>query len=537
LGLGWPGAAIAQTVLDRVDPSKLEVGVPKDEQRRGDAVIGTPPVGVSEPVGARNAITVGAIALSGLERLRASDFADIFEAYVGRTVSPDGLRALTDAIAGRARDRGYVFAQASIAPQAIAAGVLRVIVDEGRIDEVRLRGAPNDAARAALAPLVGAGPVTMADLERRLLIAGDVDGIWVRSTQFVREGTRNILVVEVNVDRIGGYLGLDNSGSRPIGPIQLDLSIRVAQLLAADDLVTFSALATPAEPNEFAYARVRYGKRISRSGTEMSLAASFSRARPGSYLASRDIEGRSWNLTLATLHPVIRRREESLWLEGSFGMRTVVQDRADLRARRDRLVVARIGTYGFVATPGGRLRANLTVSQGLDLFDATRRRDPLASRRDASGRFTTVAASFDWTMKPVGGVSAQLGVATQLAAQPLLVSEETGLGGGSFLRGYDYSERIGDRGAMASAELRYDPAARIGPFRKPRLYAFVDGGYVENLRGGSGGGSLFSTGGGARAGIGASTTADVGIAVPLSGPRYDSGDASPIVNFRLSRRF
>ncbi|HVF94424.1 MAG TPA: ShlB/FhaC/HecB family hemolysin secretion/activation protein [Sphingomonas sp.] len=532
-----PALVTAQTILDRVDPSKIEVGVPKDEQRRGDTPVGTPPTTAPTIATARAPITVGAITLSGLERLHAADFADIFELYVGRTVSPDALRGLTDAIAARARSRGYVFAQASIAPQTMTAGVLRVIVDEGRVDEIRFRGSENDAVRGALLPLVGAGPVTLDQVERRLLIAGDVDGIWLRGTQFVREGDRNVLLVDVAADRVTAYLGLDNLGSRPIGPLQADLSIRVAQLLADDDLVTFSALTTPFEPNEFAYARLRYGKRIATGGTEMSLAASYSRARPGSYLASREIEGRSWNATLGVLHPLLRRREQSLWLEGSFGVRTVLQDRAERRARRDRLTVARLGAYGFTAAAGGRLRANLTISQGVDLFGATRRNDPFASRSDASGRFTTVAASADWTMTPIGGFSAQLGVATQIAAQPLLVSEETGLGGGSFLRGYNYSERIGDNGTMASAELRYTPAAKLGPLRKPQLYGFFDGGYVTNLDGGSGGGALFSTGAGLRAGVGQTMTADVALAVPLSGARYDNGNSDPIVSFRLTRRF
>lgn len=543
LGIGVVGwlacaqAAGAQTVLDRVDPSKVEAGVPKDPPRRGDSPVATPPTSAPVIATAAAPVTVGAISLVGLERLHAADFADIFEIYVGRTVSPAALIGLTDAIAERARSRGYIFAQATIAPQTMTAGILRVDIDEGRIDDVRLRGTDNAAVRAALAPLVGAGPVTLDQVERRLLIAGDIDGIWLKRTQFVREAKLGILVVEVAPDRVAAYLGIDNSGSRPIGPVQADLTVRVSQLLAADDIVTFTALATPTEPHEFGYGRLRYGKRIAASGTEMSAAASYSRARPGSYLIGRDIEGRSWTANLGLLQPLLRRRAESLWLEGSFGLRTVTQDRGDVRARRDRLTVARLGAYGFANVAGGRLRSNVTISQGVDLFAATRRGDPFASRDDAGGRFTSLALSGDWTLTPIDGFSAQIAVATQLAAQPLLVSEETGLGGGAFLRGYDYSERIGDQGAMASLELRYSPADKLSVLVRPQLYGFVDGGRVTNLDAGAGGGTLFSTGAGIRSGIGASLSADVGIAFPLSGDRYDSGDSDPIVNVRLAHRF
>lgn len=536
-GILCTSAAGAQRVLDRVDPTRVEETVPGDGKLPGNApaAISAPRVATSSSTAAP--ITVGAITLSGLEVLRPSDFADIFELYVGRTLSPAALSGLTDAIAERARARGFVLASATISPQPLAAGILRVSVDEGRVDAIRVVGGANKAVDAALAPLVGSGPVTLAQLERHLLVAGDVDGVWVRGTQLIRENGRNILEVRLGIERFGAVLGLDNSGSRPIGPLQADLLVRAAQLLSDADLLTLSAVVTPTQPDEFGYARLRYATRVAPSGTELSAGISYARTQPGAYLRSRDIEGRSWTAVLGVLHPLIRRREASLWLEGSFGIRDVVQDRADIRARRDRLTVARVGVYGFATVPGGRLRGSATVSQGLDLFDATRRGDPLASRADADGTFTTVTLTADWTGPVVTDVTAQLAVATQLAAQPLLVSEETGLGGGQFLRGYDYSERSGDQGAMASGELRWAVVPKLGPVREPVLYAFVDGGRVTNLRRGIGTGTLFSTGAGVRWDLARWLSADIGLAVPLSGERYDSGNRKPVVNFRLVRRF
>lgn len=529
--------AAAQTILDRVDPSKVEPNAPAPAPRVDGARIDLSDPGVLRAVTLDRAVMVGAVTIIGLERLHPSDFADLIIAHVGRTLTPDELARLADLVAERARARGYVFAQATIPPQAVTAGVLRVSIDEGRIDELRIRGADNRAVRKALAPLIGSGPVTIDALERRLLIAGDVDGMWLRRSQFVREGARGVLVVDAVRNRIGASVGIDNSGSRAIGPIQGDLTIRYSQLFADDDLVTFTALTTPAEPREFGYARLRYGKRVTSDGTEVAMSVSYSRALPGSYLRSREIEGRSWTAGLNALHPLLRRRQTSLWMEGSIGVRTVEQSRAGRQVRRDRLTVARVGTYGFTTTPGGRLRTSVTFSQGLDLFDATRRGDPLASRSDASGRFSSVAMSASWTMTPVGGFGAQIDVATQVAARPLLVSEETGLGGGSFLRAYDYSERIGDDAAMASVELRYDVAKAVGPLARPQVYAFADGGIARNLRRGTGGGSLFSAGFGFRTGVTNTATADIGLAVPLSSIRYDSGDRSPLVSFRLTNRF
>ena len=527
----------AQQTLDRVDPVRVEQTLPGE--RRPATVL--PATIVPAPVAAaatgEAAITVGAVALTGLVALHQADFADIVETYVGRTLSPAALAGLADAAAERARARGYLFATATIPPQRVQAGVLTVALDEGRVDEVRLAGADNRAARAALAPLVGAGPITTDQLQRRLLIAGDIDGLWLGRTRLLREGGRNVLLVQLGQKRVSGIADLDNTGSRTIGPLRADVSVRVSQLLAADDAVTFTAATVPLMPRELAYGRVRYVKRAGADGTEVSASVSYASVKPGSYLADRDIVGRSWTAQVGVARPLLRRRAASIWVQASFDVRSVKQDLAGTLARRDRLSSIRLGLYGYTTVFGGVLRADATFSQGVDLFGATDPGDPLASRRDADGRYTTLAASADWTGRLTGPLSARIALAGQVAAQPLLVAEELGLGGGAYLRPYDYNERSGDGGVVASGELRYALADSVGPLRQPLVYGFISGGYVGNLRTGLGGGALAASGGGVRSGIGRTVKADAGVAFPLSGARYDTGGTEPVFNMRLAKAF
>lgn len=530
------GQAAAQRVLDRVDPTRVEDSAPVRPAPTSAPAVVAP----AAPRAAKRGeapVTVGAIVLQGLERLRPADFADISETYLGRTLSPPALAGLADAVAERARARGYVFASAAIPPQTLVAGVLRVCVDEGRIDEVRLRGTDHRALRAALAPLVGVGPVTMAQVERRLLIAGDLDGSWIGRSQLVREGSSNVLLVDVGTDRISAYVGLSNDGSRPIGPVQADATVRIARLLADDDALTLTGLITPFQPGEFAYGRLRYAKRATPNGLELSATGSYSTTKPGAYLKGRGIEGSSWSAGIAALQPLLRRRAASLWADVSFTVRDVRQDRYDVRVRRDRLSVVRAGLYGVSAVLGGSLRASAAVNQGVVAFDHTRHGDPLASRADADGTFTSLSFAANWSGKLYERLGARAAVATQIAFEPLLVSEEVGLGGGNFLRAYDYSERSGDRGTMGTAEINYAIADKVGPLANPIVYVFVDGGRVTNLDRGFGGGTLFSTGIGARVQVGRRTTADAALAIPLSGRRYDTGDASTMIAFRLARSF
>jgi len=133
---------------------------------------------------------------------------------------------------------------------------------------------------------------------------------------------------------------------------------------------------------------------------------------------------------------------------------------------------------------GGNYRGRLMVSRGLDILSAKQAGDPLASRPDASFDCTSLYGWFTWDRPLAGLFSLALGGRGQLASDPVLVTQDLGLGGSSFLRGYNFNERSGDEGIMGFGELRY--AWRGNGFWLPRgkAYVFADGGVVSNLEDG-----------------------------------------------------
>lgn len=535
--LPFGAAAYGQNVLDRAQPpAAREERVPTEASKPREPVR----VDVEAPAAvarSSRAVLVGAIVLKGLQSLTPTDFADILARQVGRTLSPSELSGLTTAIAERARSRGLVFASAWIGAQQLENGVLTVDVDEGRIDELRFEGPEQPAVRAALAPLIDGNPVRVGELERRLLTAGDIDGVRIRSSRFVRERGRGILLVKVASDPVSGRVTLTNEGTRPIGPEQMTLEVDFNALLASDDSLTLTWSGTAFEPGELQFGRVRYEKRISRSGTELAMTATGSVADPGAYLNPIGIRSRSWYVGATLLQPLWRRRSASLWFEGELGIRNLLQWRSGRQVRDDRVVAARGTLYGYTDFAGGRLRVSTTLSQGLSILGATEAGDPLASRSDADGSFTSLSAWADWSRDLGGDLSVRLAMLSQLSSQPLLIAEEVGLGGTGFLRGYDWSERSGDQGMMGMAELRYLIDRPLGLARRAQLYAFVDGGKVNNHEGGFGGGALASAGGGIRTDLTRTFGANLEVAVPLSGPRYDTNDETPKINFKLLKSF
>ena len=104
-------------------------------------------------------------------------------------------------------------------------GVLVVHVDEGRIDEIRFDGPVHPSVERTLAPLVNGRPALVGEVERRLMIARDIDGVRIRSSRFVRENGRGVLIVRVTQDRIAMRAQVLNDGTRPLGPIQARIDV------------------------------------------------------------------------------------------------------------------------------------------------------------------------------------------------------------------------------------------------------------------------------------------------------------------------
>ena len=525
----------AQSALDRVDPARVE-------ERKLEVL--QPPLDVpptlenqkAEALPADAPVAVGAIELVGLEHIRRSQFSDIIEPYLGRTLTQQDLAALVDCLAERAQAT-YPLASAAIEPQTMRAGILRVRIDEGKIDAVELEGFQNDALLTSLRQLVTGSPVRASELETRLLVAGDIDGVTIEKTKVILENGHRILKISGNYRKFRAQLSVDNDSTKPIGPFELFGSARINGVLSQDDSLQIFALGAVPEADELAFIRLRYSKRISPAGTEFSIAGSFSRTMPGSYLAPLQIEGESRWASIGMTQPLRRSRHSSVWIDGSLSYREIRQDRSQVLAREDRLTVAKLSIYGSAKFAGGALRSSATISQGLNILDATRLGDPRSSRSDADGTYTGLWLSSEWSRTIAANFSIDIGVRSQIASQPLLVSEEIGLGGAAFARGYDYSERSGDKGTMAYGEARYKVDHKIGPVRGVEFYAFADGGTVRNLSGGFGGGSLFSTGAGMRADVDRRTDANFEVALPLSEDRYDTGNQAPRVRFSMTRYF
>ncbi len=483
----------------------------------------------------RGSVQVGAVKVTGLSQLSQGDFVDIAESYAGRSLDVAGLQVLARAVADRARSRGYIFATAVVPPQELEIGIVQVLLDEGAIDEVRLQGATNPRVRDLLMSLVGTA-VRKRDIETLLLLANDVPGIVIQQTRFVRENGRGILIVDVFADNARGTVRIDNAGSDAFGPVRARLEVEFNGIIDADDqLVTFTQ-ATPLQVRELVFGSARYSNIVSRSGLQLSVNAGAGRTRNSDGETGRISKGRSHFASVALTAPLIRSNTGSLWVSADLGYLGVRQTFGNGLILEDDIASVTVSGWGNVRTGPGRIQAGVSITRGIGILGSTRAGDVAASRIDGSGRFTKANLWANWSGKLGGGYAIRLATTGQIASRPLLSSQEIGLGGPNYARGYDFSERFGDQGVMGVAELRRGFERRVGPLDWAQLYGFVDGGYIDNLRDGFGGGTLVSGGGGVRAGV-IGTEIGIEIAKPINAARFDSKDRSPKVNLTIGYRF
>jgi hemolysin activation/secretion protein len=533
-----PAIAATQTPVDRADPSVVEdeLRSPKrePEQPRTGAPLRVETADV-EDTALTQPVLVRFIRVEGATEVPPASFHSAVEPFLGKTLTSRDLSALASAVANIARRAGYGLATAWVPEQTVEGGLLRIALDEGRIHDVKILGAASGV-RRILAPLASGRPVRTADLERRLLLAGDLPGVTVGEARLERLPHGNLLVVGIERKEASARIFADNWGSETVGPIRAHLSVDLNGILAEDDRVTIGGVVTPVSPEEFGLVRLGYSNVINAEGTQVTVGGYAARSRPGGILKDVEFEGQSLEASVGVSHPFVRSRAASVWGDLEFSLRDAEQSRRDVTVRDDRLALLRASSFLTAKLGGGRARARLTLTQGLGILGATREGDPESSRLDGSGIFSKADIWADYSRPLVGEFSVQLQAEAQVASRALLSSEEMGLGGRYFLRGYDYREVSGDQGIAGSIELRLDLPEFDGVFDEIQLYGYADAGSVGNLDGGRGGGTLYSAGGGVRTWLKPGLEASVEVGVPLRRTTAED-ELDPRLSFVVGKRF
>ncbi|SHG10070.1 ShlB/FhaC/HecB family hemolysin secretion/activation protein [Vibrio gazogenes] len=408
-----------------------------------------------------------------LPALRAT-VARIESSIKGQRVSGRALFEAAQALEDAYIRAGYLLARVALPPQTIEDGkVLTLIVTLGyveRIDASAFSGTTRSRIEAILTPLVGNHALTKAELERRLLFAGDIPGVLLHSTLKAGE-TPGATIIVVDGRDIPVLLStqINNERSDELGNYSASINANFNNLLGLGEVGYLQVGGYPGDHKSIFDDEPRNRQLVagitvplSLDGWWMNVEAVDSKTNPTSKL---DFPLRDEYQRIATKlgYNWIRSRNfntsSEISLDISSETQKFVVNQSEVEWTKDSLRVLRLSQNADLYTSTEQyLTGNITASFGIDGLGARQGSDTLPmSRSGAKPDFRKLAISsrysqgfmldrLQWSV---------LGKAQTAFGNAMPATEQFDLGGAGGLSGFDSGELVGDSGIMIRTELSF----------------------------------------------------------------------------------
>ncbi len=541
-----PAPLNAQERSAQADPAIIERRIPQQPlPPKAQPAIPEPRLeGPEVPPEPEEIFILSAVVVEGATVFAQDAFIEIYEPFLARALTLSEIAQIPELITEKYRDAGFVLSRARIVPQGLVAGVLTVEVLEGYVGRVQIEGPAAEELdwTSYTRPVLDERPLTLATLERMILLINDLPGFTIKDSRMLRdqENLREFyLSVEVDYKAFDGVIYFDNRGTSKVGPLQNYSAFGANNLLSGGERLQIAGFTVPTKPEELGFVSLRYEQPLSSDGLLFFGQPSFSRVEPSDVDQDDQDVSRSVRVVSGLSYPILRSREESLFVGGQFDFRNIEEETDGDTTEEDRLRVLRLDGRYLRSDPfDGFNVVQLEVSRGLNFLDATDDPGPLRSRPDGDAVFTKVTASFRRLQSLPFRFSLLTSAEGQLSDDELLSSEEFAVGGARFGRAFDGSEITGDNGAAALVEFRHDVVIDSSESLSAQLYGFYDWGAVWNRNTeGNGREILSSAGFGVRFGLWRSLNADLQLAVPVSGQGDQSSRDDTEFFFTLTASF
>lgn len=545
-------AASGQASPDRVQDQIIDQGIYRSELSNRVQVKNL--VLQQMPAGAENIkLTLNGIEFEGMETYEPAELQSVYADKLGQNITLADVYAISTALTNKYRNDGYILSQVKVPPQTIEGGIVKLRVYEGFVDKISVEGDQNglDTIRGYANEIRNAGTVNAKDLEKFLLLINGLPGVDARavlSGSQTRVSASDLRII-VERDPYDAFLGVNNYGSRFLGPLQIGFGGTANSFFGQNESITGQVVIAPDRDRvksvnaEMAFYSLEYKQPINSHGTNASLLYSHSNTEPGFTLQQFDVNGKSDFISAKVEHPFIYSREESLFGSVQFDWRNTHSSNNVEPTREDRVRALRFnGQYQFADSliGFGVNSLGLTLSQGIDVFGRSSDGDIRVSRPAADPNFTKVNADIQRLQRLTSDINLLAQATGQWSNDALYSSEEFGVGGFALGRGYDPSEVIGDQGIAGKLELQWNQPKAVSYLEDYQLFGFYDIGRVWNADATTTAdkrNSIASTGVGARLDITDTTQAGMAIAFPLTREVETSDDRGPRFYFNLNQNF
>lgn len=371
----------------------------------------------------------------------------IVERYLDLQLNLFDLDRAADAVTRYYRDNGYPVARAIIPAQRVERGVVTMEVIEGRIGKLRFEGNrrySSEFLAARLSSLSDGSLVTVASMERGLLLLNDLPGVTAKATLQPGQGFGTTdVVVTIEEKPAGIVLGSDNTGRKESGRERIDVAVELNNPLGLGDMLSLRAIRSRHSLLE--YNRVGYSLPVGADGGRFSLGHAVTQYRVGGDFEPLGIAGEVRNSDFGYSYPVIRARGRNMSV--SVGSRRTETSQTALTLP---VVAGRI-TLFTAAVSGNYTHEDSSATTASLAFSGN-------FRENLNGAPERMRGKYDVDITHLAGLSPRWDMFLRtnfvMGSGRLPDTEKFSLGGPSSVRGYRSAELRGDDGYLATVEFR-----------------------------------------------------------------------------------
>lgn len=396
------------------------------------------------------------------------------QSLFGQEIAAAKVWAVARQIENRYRDAGYILTRVIVPEQEVSDGIVRLRVIEGAVDRVLIEGEIGPAEvliHAFLSNITQSRPLNSSDLERWVLLAGDVPGIVVQTVLRAGQGGGTELVARVARKAYDGVISLDDRGSKYIGPRMLSGAFGLNALTNFGERSEISYAQAGFHPfpdSETGRPREQYFVRgalegfLGTSGLKLRVYAGGGRTEPGDFLRRTGYFAETVVAGAELRYPIFRTRRFDLNASVAFDLSDSVIRVADITEpgksvtnSNDTLRVWRAGLAArYDDDWGGVSRLSGLVHKGVNWY----------AQPQPAARPGQINDFIKWTGEasrrqalftlPEFEIHLLASASGQWTSQVLPNPEKFFLGGTRAGRGYYFGQVTGDIGYAASAELQ-----------------------------------------------------------------------------------
>ncbi|QWD74951.1 ShlB/FhaC/HecB family hemolysin secretion/activation protein [Polynucleobacter sp. TSB-Sco08W16] len=298
----------------QVDAGALQRGLEQQLPLPSPLALPEPSAKEAEPAAKSKAgevrFTVNSFLLEGVKILPAADIQEVLKPWLGKDIGFDDLQNACNAIQQYYRKKGYTV-QATLPPQKIAGGVVKIVVTEASLGKVVVenpQGPTRFSKEDAAAYITYANPIgdplSMPAIERAIMILNETPGVIVSSQleQGAKDGEANLRLQLTQPNLVQGRVELNNYGSRTTGANQGVFALNLNNPIGIGEQFSLNGIASDGSQ----YIQGAVSVPASPDGLRLGLSGTFLNYKNVSNYVSLGGAGDAWTTGVSAAYPLIR---------------------------------------------------------------------------------------------------------------------------------------------------------------------------------------------------------------------------------------